>query len=137
MIQSLTTVWRNSVVAACAKATRFHRRLGLALALLALTACDREPSPQAVTLALEQAIRTELAAQPADSHGGPALAAEEVAVTDVVIRHAAPVTDYWTVWATFTLHLGEQRHDQDVTVRLRPEDDGWAVISLERRPWGQ
>ena len=88
-------------------------------------------------LALEQAIRTELAAQPGDSPAGRALAAGEVAVSNVVIRHAAPVTDYWTVWTTFTLHLDGQRHDQDVTVRLRPQDDGWAVISLERRPWGQ
>ena len=137
MIQHLTTVWRKSVVAAPANAARRRCRFGLALALLALTACDREPSPEAVAMALDRAIRTELAAQPAESPAARALAAEEVAVTNVVIRHAAPVTDYWTGWTTFTLHLDGERHDQDVTVRLRPEDDGWAVISLERRPWGQ
>ena len=137
MIQSLTTVWPKSVVAAPANAARRRCRFGLALSLLVLTACDREPSAEAVALALEQAIRTELAAQAAESPAGQTLAAEEVAVSDVVIRHAAPVTDYWTVWTTFTLHLDGQRHHQDVTVRLRPEDDGWAVISLERRPWGQ
>ena len=136
MVRSLTTVWRKSVVAACANAAQLGCRFGLSLALLALTACDREPSSEAVALALEEAIRAELAAQPANSPAGRALAAGEVAVSDVVIRHAAPVTDYWTVWTTFTLHLDGQRHDQDVTVRLRPDDDGWAVISLERRRWG-
>ena len=116
---------------------RLWSRAGAVALLVLLAACDGEPSADAIAVALEVSIRQELAEQLSVAPAAGSSSALHVGVRDVEIRHAAPVTDYWTLWVTFTLDLAGRSHDQDVNVRARRVEDGWEVISIQQRWWDQ
>lgn len=118
---------------------RWSATLAGAMALtLLLGGCDGRPSTEEVSSALEQRIREDVRSHApllVDQTGRtrpiePSL----VRIRDLEIQHAAFITDYWSVNATFVLDLGYSQQDQTVVVRLAEADNGsWEIRQLVQR----
>jgi hypothetical protein len=125
----------------CAAASGIAKLAAMMPALIAVTlmaGCDGRPSNEELASALEAQIRADVRSHAPmvwDRSGqGRPIEPSMVRVRELEIQHAAFITDYWSVGATFVLDLGYTEQDQRVRVRLARQDDGsWHIRQLVQR----